>query len=293
MTPRIPLELQLRVLELALPPRTHDHLAARRKLAAKLSLVHRSWTKAAQAQLFDPVPLHLISEWSSRADNPEERINAAAEVTKAPIKALLLCLGTDTEDGHWELRECTRCCPDVEEVFMEEGDNCMELLARFTKLRSLHLLGTEPTDDGLAPLAAQLTFLSIETGEFPYPGPPLPNLRTLHANSCSPPEADVVLRTLFPALETFEWESNFECPAVVLNTLPHTTRAIVYTLTMNDQYLTLPNTKTELVLPPNIRSFTVSVEAGCADGAYESWDNKPDPVEEARAWAARAYQMTG
>ncbi|GAA5824573.1 hypothetical protein JCM3770_000550 [Rhodotorula araucariae] len=55
---------------------------------------------------------------------------------------------------------------------------------------------------------------------------------------------------------------------------------------LSHPYPVLPDTTTELLLPPN-------VEADYAEGAYESWDGRPDPIEDARQWAARACERVG
>ncbi|BGP41724.1 hypothetical protein JCM10449v2_005715 [Rhodotorula kratochvilovae] len=57
--PTPPLELQLAIFELALPPHTHENLAARRAHLRACSLVHRTWTHMAQRLLFSHFELHF------------------------------------------------------------------------------------------------------------------------------------------------------------------------------------------------------------------------------------------
>lgn len=57
MTPRLPLELQLHILELAVPPIIQRRLDERSVLLQILSLVTRSWTAWAQSQLHEHISI--------------------------------------------------------------------------------------------------------------------------------------------------------------------------------------------------------------------------------------------
>ncbi|BGO95703.1 hypothetical protein NBRC10512_007401 [Rhodotorula toruloides] len=55
MSPTLPLELQLHILELALPPLIRRNLDERVRLCKAFSLVHRDWTKTAQRELHEHI----------------------------------------------------------------------------------------------------------------------------------------------------------------------------------------------------------------------------------------------
>lgn len=67
MAPRLPVELQLYILELAIPPLTSTNFASRRELCKRLSLVHSAWTGTAQAALDSVFELNLKDEEFERA----------------------------------------------------------------------------------------------------------------------------------------------------------------------------------------------------------------------------------
>ncbi|BGP30965.1 hypothetical protein JCM10296v2_002727 [Rhodotorula toruloides] len=59
MTPTLPIELQLRITDLALPPRTSTNFPTRRDRLISFSLVHRSWT--AHALLYEANDWHALN----------------------------------------------------------------------------------------------------------------------------------------------------------------------------------------------------------------------------------------
>ncbi|GAA5899121.1 hypothetical protein JCM6882_004622 [Rhodosporidiobolus microsporus] len=64
MAPTLPVELQLDILELAIPPLTLQALRDRRQLCCSFSLVHRTWTAAAQRALFSCALVDLRDRWT-------------------------------------------------------------------------------------------------------------------------------------------------------------------------------------------------------------------------------------
>lgn len=54
-TRRLPLELELRILDCAVPPRTFANLASRARILKRLALVHSAWTARAQSHLAEQV----------------------------------------------------------------------------------------------------------------------------------------------------------------------------------------------------------------------------------------------
>ncbi|BGP18097.1 hypothetical protein JCM10213_004753 [Rhodosporidiobolus nylandii] len=64
--PDLPLELQLEILKLALPPPVAVHLVERRRMLKKLSLISRAWLQPCQDELWRIVPFDA-SEESGRA----------------------------------------------------------------------------------------------------------------------------------------------------------------------------------------------------------------------------------
>ncbi|BGP11051.1 hypothetical protein JCM10049v2_006950 [Rhodotorula toruloides] len=60
--PRLPLELELYIIDLAVPPRTFYNLPARINLLKQLALVHRAWTARAQSYLRQHIDFSL-DDW--------------------------------------------------------------------------------------------------------------------------------------------------------------------------------------------------------------------------------------
>jgi hypothetical protein len=90
MAPTLPLELQLHILELALPPLIRRNLNERVRLCKAFSLVHRSWTKTAQ-RLGNEI---LLLEDFDAGDAPVDEILSCA-VAGGKVKRLhcVLALG--------------------------------------------------------------------------------------------------------------------------------------------------------------------------------------------------------
>lgn len=59
MTPTLPIELQLRIVDLALPARMAANFAPRRDILLACAVVHRSWTAHARGRLEDHLRIYI------------------------------------------------------------------------------------------------------------------------------------------------------------------------------------------------------------------------------------------
>ncbi|BGO90501.1 hypothetical protein NBRC10512_006721 [Rhodotorula toruloides] len=67
MPSTLPIEIQLRIIDLALPPRTSANFPARRDLLLACSLVHRSWTAHARGLLEEQARFN-VEQWTGHHD---------------------------------------------------------------------------------------------------------------------------------------------------------------------------------------------------------------------------------
>ncbi|BGO96915.1 hypothetical protein RTBOTA2_001306 [Rhodotorula toruloides] len=67
MPPELPIELQLRIVDVALPPRTSANFPTRRDLLLSFALVHRSWTAHARGLLEEQVRFD-VEQWTGHYD---------------------------------------------------------------------------------------------------------------------------------------------------------------------------------------------------------------------------------
>ncbi|BGP49883.1 hypothetical protein JCM10450v2_005788 [Rhodotorula kratochvilovae] len=210
--PTLPLELQLAILELVLPPHTHENLPARRAHLGACSLVHRTWTHTAQRLLFSHFELYF--ERRTRVHDPE-RV-AFRDRTGFVVKELDLVVdGWDHPDwysyqvlrvvfehvekarlvvcpGYAELPDwldddlwaCTRLeivgdRSNSEPAFV--GEICLP--PTVTSLKLSHLLGTPGLRTSAAPMVRTLYMDGVSLERRSEPPPPFlvhfPNLEVL------------------------------------------------------------------------------------------------------------------
>lgn len=111
----LPIELQLRVLETALPPLVHCDLDERVRLCKTFSLVHRTWTPVAQGELHEHFSTTLLGgAW--RFSGEYGRF-VAAQVGGGPVKRLNLKVigyAEDVEDTDYADKQPLHPFPPIE-----------------------------------------------------------------------------------------------------------------------------------------------------------------------------------
>ncbi|BGP20068.1 hypothetical protein JCM10213v2_008203 [Rhodosporidiobolus nylandii] len=97
MTPNLPVELQLHILELALPPRT-DNVSQRAELLKRLSLVCLVWTAWAQHELLQQLTIEPRTERRGQHGQKEATLRVAHRIQLAskhgkPLQKLVVLSG--------------------------------------------------------------------------------------------------------------------------------------------------------------------------------------------------------
>lgn len=125
--PRMPSELTLDIMLLALPHLQFDSFTHRSLILRRFSLVNQEWRALAQALLFThpclPTP-DVAAQFISIVSSPDPRQLGRA------TRSLRLGVGMRVQsrtDGQWSnaapVIDLVRCCPDVEELWMNGVDN--------------------------------------------------------------------------------------------------------------------------------------------------------------------------
>ncbi|PRQ70858.1 hypothetical protein AAT19DRAFT_11015 [Rhodotorula toruloides] len=119
----LPLELQLHILELALPPIILSRLDERVRLCKTFSLVHRTWTRVAQRELHEHTVLRVGEDEQSVGDSLC-RLQLARQGGWA-VKRIYLDLGDATRAQEHEMGDSLlkdELSTTVEELWLRLGE---------------------------------------------------------------------------------------------------------------------------------------------------------------------------
>ncbi|BGP41731.1 hypothetical protein JCM10449v2_005722 [Rhodotorula kratochvilovae] len=217
MISKLPLELQLSILELAIPSLAPENLIARRALLQTFSLVHRSWTRTAQRFLFSHSEVDLAG-----APSAQEAERAAFRRREAFVVETLGLIVSGTVKPDWEESEVFgTVLQGVERARITVEEDCEDLpgwlISSLTACTSLEIVGR--SDDPALPLltslrlppnltALKLSHLSFE--EIPFDGP-LPLIDCLYVDGVlftdDPNSWGSEILEAVPNLETLGWRS--------------------------------------------------------------------------------------
>ncbi|BGP51819.1 hypothetical protein JCM10450v2_007775 [Rhodotorula kratochvilovae] len=307
MQPTLPLELQLQILELAIPPLTRKNLPHLRELMKTWPLVSRAWKAWAYAKI--PVVPKLVLRDAETDQAMLDRSLAAVAASGRAVKRFEVDIGewmaADVTDH--ELRDFNK---DIEELWITLPLHDSEWLL-LPGLRHLHiddyerdaaenLLGVSPPHleylalgDVDVPLL-ETTFATITTlvlGDYYFEDtvPSLlscfPSLRifALHDKATFGNEDILLAHTSsYPAtlhhllLSDCEWQVSSRAPSVPLH-FPATLK----TLTLRYSYSALPQCRTTADL---VRAACIGTETTFT----EVYFNRADPLEtdfDVEAWA--------
>ncbi|BGP11381.1 hypothetical protein JCM10049v2_007286 [Rhodotorula toruloides] len=267
----LPIELQHRILETALPPLVHCDLDERVQLCKTFSLVHRTWTPIAQRELHEHFSTILLGgAW--RFSGEYGRL-VAAQVGGLPVKRLKLKVigyAEDVQDTDLADKQPLHPFPPVEGAPTFE-EMWVELEGRGTpvwrggNVQRLHIydLGPErPTY--LDSLPSNLTYLAL-SGVTIDAVPSTPHIRVfLYARTlCLIPAAELL--GAFPDLQAFACVGTWLQVKSFLKALPSTLHDLAIALfSIEDVAHDAPAIyKANVALPPALESciFVESVSA--------------------------------
>uniref|UniRef100_A0A0K3CU05 BY PROTMAP: gi/342319008/gb/EGU10960.1/ Proteophosphoglycan 5 [Rhodotorula glutinis ATCC 204091] n=3 Tax=Rhodotorula toruloides TaxID=5286 RepID=A0A0K3CU05_RHOTO len=181
MTPTLPLELQLRILELAMPPLIRRNLEERVRFCKAFSLVHRDWTETAQRELHE----HLTVTYHKPAvlDMAARDRIAAAKQGGWPLKRVDIWLSKSIGERGWRKAEDPADLGALEEMWITLSTEEFASLG-VTSLKRLH--SYRDCDRYLWDLSEHvpsgLTYLALHGVNLDFLGPPVTfgdNLDTL------------------------------------------------------------------------------------------------------------------
>ncbi|BGP03489.1 hypothetical protein NBRC10513v2_007221 [Rhodotorula toruloides] len=258
----LPIELQHRILETALPPLVHRELDERVRLCKTFSLVHRTWTPVAQRELHEHFSTTLLGgAW--RFSGGYGRL-VAAQVGGGPVKRLRLKVigyAEDVEDTDYADKQPLHPFPPVEGAPTFE-EMWVELEGRGTpvwrggNVRKLHIydLGPErPTH--LDSLPTNLTYLAL-SGVTVDAVPSAPHVRFfLYSRAvCLVPAADLL--GAFQDLQAFACVGTWLQVKDFLEALPSTLLDLALAVFSVDDVAhdARPANNANIALPPSLDS---------------------------------------
>ncbi|BGP03458.1 hypothetical protein RTBOTA2_006243 [Rhodotorula toruloides] len=286
----LPLELQYRIIELALPPLVRLAVDERVQACQTFALVHRDWTPFAQRELLNPVILRNKQSPTFPLE-VSKRLRAARKGGRK-VKRLLVDLNSgDVEGQHPELSEflAAHLFEDgLEELWLHLGeeDECIRLTdIAISKLHVRDACGLANAPCVLQDLHPRLTYLAIHHANLEsFALPPLPNLETLIIE-------DIIwvfdISTFFvnyPSLRIFGCKGNDEfCELPFFALIPTTLRhlALFHDEAIDALFTIFNNSPPKDALPRSLRSLFVSsgdqpsapspegIKKACADVGIE------------------------
>ncbi|BGP03554.1 hypothetical protein RTG_03165 [Rhodotorula toruloides ATCC 204091] len=282
MAPILPLELQLHVLELALPPLIRRNLDERVRLCKAFSLVHRSWTRTAQRELHEH--LSIFYDEPARVDTvAQERIAAAKEggwrFKRVDIELDTGIFNAGILEGYvldneqWRLQRDPADFGDLDEMWISMAFADFESFGA-TSLRRLHIFDRHVRETAamLYHLPPRLTYLAFHNGGFPtyWNSNILVNLTTLVLEDIEECSWDILprktslrvlcLKSRHPAFETDALER--------MPFLEHIAVAAVDTKALEEYF----SRGERLSLPPTLKRFTLVSSEELPAEELNDWD---------------------
>ncbi|GAA5899137.1 hypothetical protein JCM6882_004626 [Rhodosporidiobolus microsporus] len=153
MPPTLPIELELYILALSIPPCTLRTLPSRRELCRTLSLVRREWTQVAQRALFECPKVFLRDTEEGREEargwierrpkvQEEEEEEEQQQQRGGPTAVELRFGEFDLDGGMTVFEEVVRAeWPQVESLLVREPEAALTSLQAYTDLKRLSWFG--------------------------------------------------------------------------------------------------------------------------------------------------------
>ncbi|KAK4330643.1 Proteophosphoglycan ppg4, partial [Rhodotorula toruloides] len=272
MTPTLPLELQLHIFELALPPLIYRRLDERASLLQSLSLVTRSWTAWAQSQLHEHIS--ILHEADSESLVRAMKRLEVKEAQGYPLKRVALYFDAGP-DARAVMRDAPGIIGQAFEAWLISNERAVQL-HRAVGLRRLHIFDPTRSVQRMDShhLPAQLTYLALHsiTLASTFNFERFPRLETLLLDQVPPsgpiewlqqvrhtPVRVLCCKIYFPILDA----SSF----VQLARLEHFALVIDERLTRYDFLPSFTKSECAVSLPPRLRTFTLYAASESASKA--------------------------